>query len=975
MGGAVLRDRRAAGRRRCRVSAPGVRTEADWRADVARVLGRLARARGVDGLRRNATWKGLLNVVGAAAVEEAASLVADAPTDVEIDTLGKEAVRLLGEHRKIRLAVVASRDRPSGAGEGAAATVPPMVTVVFEPAPEVAAPVLMEDPTAALPGEVPGAGMGVHQAHAEVAAEEGATPPKEAFLSLLPVHSLEALAASLPAGQWGGAAAGATVETLGWVPVTLPGKKLNERMFVAHIVGHSMDDGRSGIRDGAHGVFEFGAGDFDREPVVLVRGAFDDPETGSYAVKRIRQEVGDEGSVARIRLISANPDKTRYPDIVVEERDAAAVTVLARFVAALDPGDRDRRPEPESATETSGVVSPPRATRGRRDVASKEGAEKHRARLAKAVATFFGVPEGPSPEGATPEVGPAVWTASLEMDACDPAALVAVCGPLAGLLSRVKTVTVTGGGETRHVFASNLRSKRWREPIAPSNEPYVWAAVDFEEELAEEMAGLAMAGLAADAATVFRVGPDGVGLRLSGGSVTPGSLYRLVVPPGLAGVDLPTAGGGVSVAKDAAIRDAGGGGGLSRSGWRVLDVEVPSPVPATLAALLGKLGVGIGADAYAARWAVTCPREYRAGRGGEAYPCFGPEDVPVLFVEGPETLIEGDLRVVVEGEGESLDLPLPAGERWFVEMAGLAPGKYVAEVLPLRTSLETTRLFFGVDAATRGLPAAVFDVRASFEGEGASFEGEADLAALGTEARPLVVRAPPFWPVYATWQSVGRTRGRPVFAGEDGQVDVGALLSGSERRRADDPVGDLTIDAGELGAVVLRHRRDLVEAARAALPALVRERAQAVAAMAGEHELLRKVWLEPVLALLGYRMRALPELAMFDVAAGFGATWLDTTLRRGAGFERRTVSVLVIPPARLALSGSAPVAEACKTEALRLCKKLGVDEAIVTNGRVWAKVHARGRLVPTPIDLEDALRRAALGGLDDFLERFLAPGG
>ena len=47
----------------------------------------------------------------------------------------------------------------------------------------------------------------------------------------------------------------------------------------------------------------------------------------------------------------------------------------------------------------------------------------------------------------------------------------------------------------------------------------------------------------------------------------------------------------------------------------------------------------------------------------------------------------------------------------------------------------------------------------------------------------------------------------------------------------------------------------------------------------------------------------------------------------------------------------------------------------MTNGMVWAKVHARRRLMPTPIDLEDALRRSALGGLDDFLARFLAGGG
>lgn len=771
---------------------------------------------------------------------------------------------------------------------------------------------------------------------------EGAILPLERYTTHLPIHTLRAAAASEPMGQWGRRAQDEVVETLGWLRVSLAGKRLNERMFVAQIVGHSMDDGRSGIRDGAHAVFEFGAGDFDQEPIVLARGAFDDPETGTYAVKRIRVETGAEGSVVRLRLLSANLDKQRYPDIVVEERDAPAVTVMARFVAALDPGDFDRKPRREGV-------------RGRRDVESKEGAEKHRARLAKAVATFFGVPEVPSPEGASSAgVAPVAWTAGLEMDACDPAALVAVCGPLAGLPSGVKAITVQSAGAIRHVFASNLRSKRWRESVQPSNEPYLWAAVDFEEDLAEEMAGLTIPGLAADAATVFRVGPNGGGLRMSAASVTPGSLYRLLVPPALAAVDF------------AAEVEVGG----SWQGWRAVDVQVPSPVPEALAAMLGKLGVGIGADVYGARWAVTCPRDYRAGHGGELYPCFTPEDTPVVFVEGPETLVAGDVRVVVEGGEESVVVSLPAGERWFVEIGALTPGNYVVEVLPLRTSVETTRLFFRVDGATRPLPAAVFEVRK--EGAPEEKEEDDDLATLETSARPLVVRAPPFWPVYATWQSVVRTRSRPVFAGEDGLVDTGMLLSGSARARAEDPVGDLTIDGGELGVVVLRHIRDLAQAAQARLPELVRERASAVAAVAGDLELLRKMWLEPVLLLLGYRTRALPELALLDLAPGFGATWLDTTVRRGDGFERRPVSLLVIPPLRLSLSGGVQIAEECKAEARRLCRKLGMDKAFVTNGLVWAKVDARGPLTPTSIDLEDALRRSALGGLDDFIDRFLA---
>src|SRR5690606_5628190 len=70
------------------------------------------------------------------------------------------------------------------------------------------------------------------------------------FTTHLPLHTLKAAAASEPAGQWGPRAQEHAIETLGWVRVTLPGRRLDDRMFIARIEGHSMDDGRSGLTDG-----------------------------------------------------------------------------------------------------------------------------------------------------------------------------------------------------------------------------------------------------------------------------------------------------------------------------------------------------------------------------------------------------------------------------------------------------------------------------------------------------------------------------------------------------------------------------------------------------------------------------------------------------------------------------------------------------------------------------------------------------
>ncbi len=784
-------------------------------------------------------------------------------------------------------------------------------------------------------------------------------PPVSPFVTHLPLYSLQAVAASLPAGDWGPSAHAHVVERLAWLPVTLPGRRLNERMFVAQVSGHSMDDGRTGLTDGAQAVFEFGAGDFDLEPVVLARGAFTDPETGSYAVKRIRLSRAPDGTITKLLLRSENPDKTRYPDIVVAEPDAPSVSVLARFVAALGPDDHARRPKPETP-------------RGRRDVTSPEGAEKHRTRLRQALLTFFGPsttdppPSGPPEPGAagssgeTASKGPSPWTATLELPAPDPATLVVACGPFTGLLGKVKLVALTTGATRRDIFASNVRHRRWREPMPRSAEPYTFAMVDWEEDFADQTAQLALPGLAADAATVFRIGADGVGVRLASAAVTPGNTYRLLVPPALSAVPLE--------------------GAVERDGYRALDLHVPSPVPATLLDLLRSIGVTIGPDAYSAAWAAVCPRDYRPGRTGDLYPCFAPGDTPVVLIEGPDTLLDGDVRVLVQGERTSETLELPAGGRWLVELASLDTGHHVLEVLPLQTSVETTRLFFRVDEEARPLPRAAVSVRVGDVGElpvghpppdtTAPLPAEPpaparDLALLGTPELPLTLTAPPLWPVTARWNGASRAPTAVVFADEEGTVDTAALLRPTEALRRDEPAGELLLDFRDLGSLVLPHRRQLDDAARVGLARLARERLPSLPAFRAELDLLRAQWLDPILRLLGYRVDPVPLLFTLDVPAGLAVFQLSALRRRGALFERRPTTALVVLPARLSLSDAAALTDG-RAEALRLCKKLGLDRAIVTDGRAWVRVQVTSRLRPSPIDIEDALRREALGGLDDL---------
>jgi hypothetical protein len=501
-------------------------------------------------------------------------------------------------------------------------------------------------------------------------------------------------------------------------------------------------------------------------------------------------------------------------------------------------------------------------------------------------------------------------------------------GPL-GLPRAVQTLVICSGDRNWNVLASNFRSRSWRVLLPPCTEPCRWSAPGFEDLLEEDLAKLVQPGLPAATATVFRVDTLGVGRRLSGISLTPGQLYRILIPPALASVELP--------ASQVSPLDGG---------WRLWEFPVPSPCEAPLSELVKQFGLQVGAPAPIACWVISPPVAYVEVPRGESYPCFSPDPGPVLAVRSEPTSSEGELSVFLLEGAELRSLPLPAGGEWIVQLPQLPAGQYVLDVLHRSTAVEPVRLVFAIEQRAPANVSARTAVRVGEAVETPDAEGfltlETDLASL--EPAALAVQAPPLWPVDVTWDEGQRVRYGILHADPDGQLDTAELLARTQERRQRSGLGDLILDFGELGRAVLRHSRhaDQEEFCRQ-LGQLVASRSSTLAGLGSQYPLIRSLWLDPVLRLLGYEIEEVSADRLSGLPAG-GLVLLLYALRRETGrIRRRLRSVLLLMPAGTDLQNASLLGTAD-----RLCEQLELFEAIVTDGLRWTR-HRPGRRLPFPV--------------------------
>ena len=149
---------------------------------------------------------------------------------------------------------------------------------------------------------------------------------KMKYKKYLPVYSLKAAA-----GKFG---AGINVEEEGWIKADI-GRKLDDKMFVARVVGHSMEPL---IPDGSYCVFSKYTGGSRQGKIVLVQHrSIADMETGgSYTVKQYASEKQfEKDGTWQHEKILLEPLNREFNPIAIAASEADDFQVIAEFVSVL----------------------------------------------------------------------------------------------------------------------------------------------------------------------------------------------------------------------------------------------------------------------------------------------------------------------------------------------------------------------------------------------------------------------------------------------------------------------------------------------------------------------------------------------------------------------------------------------------------------------------------------------------------------
>ena len=152
------------------------------------------------------------------------------------------------------------------------------------------------------------------------------TPESEKFVHYLPVYSLEAAASGFGKEEY--------VENSGWAKVESE-LKLNKDMFIAKVVGHSMEPT---IPDGSYCIFRTERGGSRDGKIVLVesRQVADQETNQKYTVKRYHSEKEQlPDGTWRHKMIELSPDNKEFQSIILGNVTEDDFKVIAEFVNVI----------------------------------------------------------------------------------------------------------------------------------------------------------------------------------------------------------------------------------------------------------------------------------------------------------------------------------------------------------------------------------------------------------------------------------------------------------------------------------------------------------------------------------------------------------------------------------------------------------------------------------------------------------------
>lgn len=433
-------------------------------------------------------------------------------------------------------------------------------------------------------------------------------------------------------------------------------------------------------------------------------------------------------------------------------------------------------------------------------------------------------------------------------------------------------------------------SYRWTGYLADGNE------VD-DVDLQALLAGLETPGFPAGVVAAFCAGPDGRHWRQAGRRLVIGRQYRLLFPP-----DVPVP-SGVETSPAALWQDA----------WRVWNVDLGTDPGIELKATLEGLGFVFVSRSFWLEWCGDPPSAWRV-LAGQSAPVFDRRDRIVLRLCGQP----GEAALLLVGEAGQVHLPIGAAEGQ-VGCAELAAGAYVLEGVPRDVAIPRVRVWFFVEENAGVSPAA----RVGLHWQDSPFEQapEEDFRAIGNLDEVQIV-APPCWPVQMLWQGIEGERRFFAHADRDGLLTGVLALVGDAVAR--DVRARLDVRFAELGHRLFEHVH--LPDDQEFLRILEKRLPMATAGLPTDIRVLQKMWLEPILHPLGWRL----GVAEPDISTGAVCWSLSTMVEEGERLLPKPTTRLILLP-----EGVDPGGEEAKKLPNLLAGPL--RRVLVTDGLCWRR--------------------------------------